>query len=332
MKNSKPFEMQWDAKEPGALQSAELTLSLDAPARYQVRYAVASGPSAQLKPGSLPQEGTLKCYGKSLFKGSLHSVRSSGLNLWELEFRDPLDRITRVYESEFLKGQRLESFLSQIAQFAGLRPRFFGSFTQDLIGSDLAGKSYYDHLLQLSYEQGFSFTVQSATQEILFIRLGKFRESFNLSPQKVQSVAAGFHVGAAYGSAEVTAFDPSEGKGVKWELGNSEIHDSLGFLKEQGSFLQRSRWKLADGRMEAVAKMGDAPDDFRRSLALQIAKKSLGSESVTLKVLEPVAFPGDQLHLDWGVREGLGGKYLVQKVITRVQSSAPSHEITLVRA
>ncbi len=328
--SSKPFELKFDGC--GALQSAELQWGLDATARLLVRTSISSKQRMELGLGSLPKTADLKCGGKALFQGSLHTVRSQSPNGLELEFRDPSDLLSRTYESEFLKGQRLEGFLNQVAGLAGLRARYFGKFNQELPGLDLGGPSYFEHLTRLSYDYGFHFVVHSSAKEILFIALGAHRESVTAKGPVLAGLRSSRSVGSIYGAAEVMAFDSSQGRSQKTEMAPSALYESLGFLKEGGSFETKARWALAGGRRETVAGAGADPEKFRQSLSFRMAKEASDSETLTLIASEPLGAPGDRLELSGAPEKALDGKYLIARVRTLVATAAPSHEFTVIRA
>jgi hypothetical protein len=327
---SKPFELK--IENSGTLQSAELIWGVDCAARLLVRTGLSAKQRMEFGLGSVPKTLDLKCHGKALFQGALHSVRANGLHGLELEFRDPLDILSRTYESEFLKGQRLEGFLNQVAGIAGLRARFFGKFNQELPGSDLGGPSYLQHLVRLSYEYGFHFVVHSASKELLFISLGAFREKVSAKSTALSALRSSRSVDSLYGAAEVMAFDSSQGKSQKTEMNVSTVYESLGFLKDAASFETKTRWALAGGRRETVAGAGVDPEKFRQTVCAGLAKQAADSETLCVVAHEPLGLPGDQLDLSAAAEKALDGKYLIAKVRTVIASASPSHELTLIRA
>jgi hypothetical protein len=128
------------------------------------------------------------------------------------------------------------------------------------------------------------------------------------------------------------AFDSQQGQAKKIEMAPSATYESLGFLKESGSFDAKSRCKLSQGRMETVAPASRDPQKFRDSLAFAMSKQALGGETLSFSVAEPVGFPGDRLEISKAPEKSWDGKYLIARVRTRITSSRPVHEITAVRA
>lgn len=330
MSKAKPYELEWEGC--GTIQSVQMHWPLDASARLTVRAALSSQDRKNLSFAGLPTSTRLKCQGKALFHGTLRSVRSSGVHTVDLEFRDPLDLLTRTYESEFVKGQKLEDFLSAVAKVVGLRPRFFGRFDLDFPGTDLGGLSYFEHLVRLSTDYGFYFTVHSSASELLFIALGAYRESAVVDKIVLGNILSRRSGADLFGSAETRSFDSQQGQARQNELSPSSFYESLGFLKEAASFDSMGRWDLAAGRMEEVAPRGMEDPKHRQLLSARLSKRASGAEKLTLTVRSPIGLPGDRVELKGLPEKALNGKYLVLALNAQVASSAPTFDVTVARA
>lgn len=327
----KPFELDCDARWAGALTRLEWSQSLDATARLQARFAFSAKDRMDLGIGNIPATMAFKCGGKAVFKGGAFAVTTDGLNGVEIEYRDRVDRLERTFESEFVKGQRLQDFLGTVADIVGLRAKFLGKLSQELPGTDLGGRSYFQHLLQMGSEYGFHFLENSTAGELVFIGLGAHRDKVSVDNPLLLSASARRSGADLFHAAEVMGFDSQAGKSSKEEIAAPAIYEGLGFLKG-ASFDARTRWASAQGRMESVVAAGKSAEKHRQALTSRLSKRAVGSDSFTLATQEWVGFPGDRVELKARHDKASEGAYLISAVHTRVVSAPPIHETTLVRA
>ncbi len=327
----KPFELDCDSPWLKALTELEWSQSLDSASRLQVRFALSAKDRMELGLANLPSGLSFKCGGKALFKGGIYSAKTEGLNLVEIEYRDRTDLLERTYESEFVKGQRLQDFLNGVAGIVGLRAKFLGKLSHDLPGLDLGGRSYFQHLQQMSADYGFHFVENSTAGELVFIGMGAYREKVSVDKPIYTAACAKRTTGDLFQAAEVMGFDSQEGRSSKQEIGAPTLYEDLGFLKG-ASFETRSRWKTAQGRMETVVAAGKSADKHRQSLTARLSKRSVGSDTFCLETREWLGFPGDRIEWKGAHDKSSEGAYLVAAVRTRVASACPLHETTLVRA
>ncbi len=330
----KPYELSFSAREDLPIQSLHLELKLDGVGRVVTRHAFASSKQASQAFSELPKTFSVKGSGKVLFSGELCSARTSGLNRFELEYRDGSDLLNRIYESEFVKGQRLEDFLKTVAGLVDYRPCFQGKFSQDLPGFDLAGRSFFEHLIQLGSEYGFFFFPHSATKELVFVALGAHRKESDFDGTKtaIRSLEALRRSDGIFAAAEVLAFDPQEGQAKKIEISANAIYEPLGVFKDSPTFKERMGWKPANGRRETVAPSHQDPDKARQSLVCALSKRSMQGEQLTLSLFEHVGFPGDRLDVKLGREKALDGKYLIQQLQMRLDGARPQYDVVLGRA
>ncbi len=330
MSKQKPFEILADG--PGTLKSAELSCFLDRPTTLTIKKTLTVKQRAEFSLSSISKVAGLKCNGKQLFQADLFAVRCNDLHEVELEYRDSLEILSRVFESEFLKDQHLEDFLKKIASLVGLRPRFFGKFGLKMPGMDLGGKSYLEHLQSISEDFGFYFLVHSVSKEMHFIRLGSHRESGPFEGAYLGSISSARTSGFMYDSAEVFSIDSNEGRARKTELSRSALYSPLGFLKNASSFEAKKNRMLAGGRMETVCPGATSPEQMEQILANRLSKRAAGSEIFRFFTAHLPGLPGDCLELKSAPEKSLHGKYLIAGCRTSVRSSMPLHELTLIRA
>ena len=328
---SKAFELKFEAEAMGNVQYAEITLGLDIPAKAFVRTVLDPAARKDLALANIADTLEAQVLGRGVFKGEVSKVRQVGTHVLETIYTDAMGRLENISESEFSKGMRLEDFLRSVATQAGLRAKFSGKFSTEIGGRDLAGKSYHDHLLELSEEFGFFFCVNSVAEELCLFALGSFRNALNLESPKVLSVTATQRAHALRESAEVMGFDSAQGKGTKAELSAHAMYESLGFLKEAGSFDTRRSWPQSKGRYETVTPPDRSVEQTKQALCARLAKQAALGDEVLVTCLQ-VALPADQVELGEGFAPAQRGKYLVLRSCIRLGHAKPRCELTLVRA
>jgi hypothetical protein len=313
----------------------ELNQSLDSPAKLKVDITHPQNKWKDTSASSLPSEASFSCGGRGLFKGSLLSSEAISTSVVRLTFMDDLGHASKMFESEFIKEQRLEDYIRWVCGLVKLSPKFIGPFSEMLPGTNITGKSFLEHLTELSSQYGFHFVCRSFSKELLFIRVGKHNESVNVDVYESEDVLAFTHrtsVSSVYSSGEVRFFDTHRGQSDKKEVAMTSLYEPLGFLKSHSGFSARNKWAHASGRMEVVATDLDHFNNGDRSLQFELSKRALDQEAIHVRCLAPLALPGDKIDIKGGALPYEDGEYLARDIRVEVASALPIIEITGVRA
>lgn len=313
----------------------ELTQKLDSPSQLIVEVAHFTQQWKDTATSSLPAEASFSCGGRGLFKGSLLSAESIGFSKMRLVYVDDLFQARKIFESEFIKEQRLEDYIRWVCGMVKLTPKFVGTFSEMLPGTDITGRSFLEHLTELSAQYGFHFAPKSFTKEISFIRIGKNNDSVSVDLKTSEDVLSFDHrtsVCDSVSSGEVRFFDTHRGASDKKEVQMSALYEPLGFLKSHSGFSAKNKWPHASGRMEVVSNDLDQFNAGDKTLQYEMSKRALNQESFHLRCLTPMALPGDKLQVKGGVLPFEDGDYLVRDLRVEVAAAQPIIEMTGVRA
>ncbi|MBY0369459.1 hypothetical protein K2X33_02160, partial [bacterium] len=112
----------------------------------------------------------------------------------------------------------------------------------------------------------------------------------------------------------------------------NSLYESLGFLKEGGSFESRRKWKQAEGRIETVSPPERSAEMVQQALKAQLSKEAALSDRFNFGGFEVLALPGDRLEFSRPLDKAVAGKYLVKECHIAIGTAAPRCDMVLTRA
>lgn len=324
-------ECQWVGGKEPKVRALDFQGALSGVSRLKVSVALHSSELHRYADADAPVEVRVRIGGMGLFRGKIVDVSldSEGLSLI---YEDALCQIGRHSESEFFKEQSLDAVLRELVRGLGLRPGFFGGFSDLVPSQNILGRSYLDELRSLGERYGFSFFARSYAEELVFLRAGSWAQERSLaSDEKFTRRVSSRSSRKIISSAELRYFNSGSGAQERKDWAQPAIYEPLGKLRSGSSWERRRGWASATGREERLANTESEFKGQGARFAHEASERALGGDTLVLELSRVAALPGDLLSIPG---QGTSGSmdYLVQQLGVVVAGSVPRVRLVGVRA
>jgi hypothetical protein len=316
------------------LAGASFTQSVDGWSTMTVAVAMAPKELRDAKLADYPSTAELEWNSRALFRGNLVAGEVRGASQLVLTYGDDLRLVGKRTTDGFGKKQSLEELLRKLATGIGMRPRFLGSFAEELPSFPQGGRTQLDVLLALAEQQGFFFVTRSVSDEIVFFRPGEHvaRVAIDASAQ-ASSTVFGQSSEGSFERIALRYFDVASQAPKEASLGRDALYGPIAGYTESSTFRDKFQWKASQGEFEAHVTERSGFERAPSWLSAHFSKRALLQERATVVCHEPVALPGDRLDLSKSSAPALAdGAYLVTGLRVDVGASIPRGVLSLARA
>ncbi len=316
-----------------SIVEARLHLELDALNDFQVVLAQSGASLGKLRNSELPKKASVKWHNKTVFSGRLANVSVLDHSRVVLSFRDKFFGATKASQNGFLKPQSLKNCISGLADTLGVEARFHGSFSEEVPGLSLAGKTLWEHLSHLSQSFGFFFSFRSGPGTLECVKLGSHIESNRVSENdSFLGLSAEQNAERSYKEISFTYFDPSTMEKQTKTLPSNELYKALDKFAQHTSYQDKLGWAGGEGTVEVNVTDRYHFENGPQLFSNQYAKALHQQEQVRFRTTAFLGLPGDASELSETSSPHITqGKYLVDRLKLSFRSACAKADYGLMR-
>jgi hypothetical protein len=281
-----------------------------------------------------PESANLNWDSKLLFQGHILSVEVLGASKTRLTYRDPLYLASKTSVNEFSKQETLETAIRSMISQIGLGCRFSGDFGENWNSFSQTNETILEALTSLSYSAGFFFSCKSAGDSVALIRLGSYLNSANIDVQKQAVAFSSSHsISEEVSEFAYSYFEPGGQETQYKNLTRSDLLGKTQSFSEHSTHREKAQWRLSKGKMETFETDVSQHENGGSAFRNEFSKRAMAQEMVTLRLHEPLAWPGDRIELkNTSAPSVQDGAYFVQSARLKIHSSLPLLDLTAIRA